>query len=298
MIALICFMPLSLGGVCRTGLVEMQPDAVEQMFVPAPAILERLHVRNGQAVRAGDVLAEFRSVDLENKLAETRTGRDLKAMELEALDQSVSRPEDAGEQARIDLARTAAAAERDALQRESEMYDAMIKRLVLRAPIDGVVTGAPPREQIGKAWYPEDRAPFCVIGEPGRLQALVALSPADCSLLRDEARKTGEPDILIRVAGTGTRRWQGRLASVPESESRELPLALTTHGGGPIPVQQTAMNRYEPYSQQYLATVNFVAADRTIVPGCLAQVRINTRSHPLAWWLWRRICATLNPAPN
>jgi putative peptide zinc metalloprotease protein len=293
MMALICFVPLPLGGVCRTGLVEMQPDAVEQMFVPAPAILERLHVRNGQAVHSGDVLAEFRSVDLENKLAEARTGRDIKEMELEALDEASSRPEGAAERARIDLLRTAAAAERDALERESEVYDAMIKRLVLRAPKDGIILGAPPHEQIGKAWYPENPAPFCMIGEPGRLRAIVALSPADNSLLRDEARTTGGPDIVIRVAGAGMRRWQGRLASLPESESKDLPLGLTTRGGGPIPVHQTAMNRYEPYSQQYLATVNFVAADRTIMPGCLAQVRIDARSRPLAWWVWRGICATL-----
>jgi len=65
--------PLPVSRVRQVALVQPQPEASEKVFVEIPAILEKLHVRDGQEVREGDLLAEFRSLDMENKLQEAVT---------------------------------------------------------------------------------------------------------------------------------------------------------------------------------------------------------------------------------
>ena len=66
------FVPLPVSRVRQTALIQVRPEAAENVFVELPGTLERLHVRNGQWVEQGDVLAEFRNVELEGQLEEAR----------------------------------------------------------------------------------------------------------------------------------------------------------------------------------------------------------------------------------
>src|SRR5437764_6541529 len=61
------FLPLPVSRVHETGLVVVDPTAVEAVLLPEPARLKQLakEARPGREVRAGDVLAEFESKPLE-----------------------------------------------------------------------------------------------------------------------------------------------------------------------------------------------------------------------------------------
>ena len=75
-----CASPRSLR---QTALVQVEPDYLENVYVPVPtsqdgAILEQLGddakhpLRDGQQVEQGQILAIFRSLEVEKKLAEAQ----------------------------------------------------------------------------------------------------------------------------------------------------------------------------------------------------------------------------------
>ena len=56
-------LPLPISRVMQTGVVQVQPDAVQGVFIPEPAVLESLSVRDGQWVEKNQILARFTSLD-------------------------------------------------------------------------------------------------------------------------------------------------------------------------------------------------------------------------------------------
>jgi putative peptide zinc metalloprotease protein len=290
-----CLAPLPFGRIRQTALVRLQPDAAEMVFVPAPAVLERLYVRDGQAVKQNDILAEFRSIDLETGREEARSEFEIRSVSVQALQERLASATDAGERARLEVAQATAAGERAYFARQAEVLDKTIKRLVLRAPRAGVVMSPPAIDELGKLWRHDERAPFCVIGDSSRLRALVPVSPADYRLLKEELMEGTRLTAAIRPPGSTTSACDGQLTRLPESEAAEIPFALTTHGGGPVPAEPTPHpGEYAPLLQQYVVGVDFLDPAARVLPGTLAQVEIHTRWCPAAWWLWRTLASTFD----
>src|SRR5262249_28251148 len=86
LVALFFFLPLPISRVRQAGLVMIDRDSmsVGKVIVPEQAILEKLHVTNGQFVHQGQLLAEFRSRKLEAELAKNETGRNIAQSNAEA----------------------------------------------------------------------------------------------------------------------------------------------------------------------------------------------------------------------
>jgi putative peptide zinc metalloprotease protein len=290
-----CLAPLPIGRIRQTALVRLQPDAAEMVFVPSPAVLERLYVRDGQAVKQNDILAEFRSIDLETGREEARSEFEIRTVSVQALQERLASATDAGERARLEVARATTTGERAYFAREAEVLDKTIKRLVLRAPRAGVVMSPPPIDEVGKLWRHDEQSPFCVIGDPSRLRALVPVSPADYRLLKEELVQGVALTAAIRAPGSGPSACDGQVSRLPESEAAEIPFALTTHGGGPVPAEPTpSPGEYAPLLQQYVVGVDFLDPASRIPPGTLAQIQIHTRWRPAAWWLWQTIASTFD----
>src|SRR5439155_10544319 len=131
------------------------------------------------------------------------------------------------------------------------------KYLVLTAPIDGIVMGLPQVDEVGKQFDKEQATPFCSIGDPKYLRVLVPVPPADFQLLVENMKKQ-PPPVTIRVQGHGGRTWPGRVdpEAMPHSEAKEIPLALSNKGGGPLAVKPNSNpNQLSPQSQVYLVGV-------------------------------------------
>jgi putative peptide zinc metalloprotease protein len=287
--------PLPVSRVRQTALVQLPPESVDNVYVPAPAVLERLYVRDGQRVAKGELLAQFRSLELETTLEENRSQYDIRVVQLQALRERAAGTHDAIERARIEEAMTTAAGERDLFARQVEVYRKLIGRLELRAPRAGVVLAPPRIDAVGKLWDRDTTTPFCGIGDPSRLVALVPVSPADYRLLQEDLARTPHLGATIRVLGAEGDTWPGKVAGLPAAEARVVPWPLTMQGGGPLAIKPGGRpDQYEPQAQHYLVPVELLRVDGAIYPGALAQVKMHCRWRSCAWWLWRSLAGTFD----
>lgn len=290
------FLPLPISRIRETALVQPRVDAVEQTYLSVSGTLERLHVRDGQPVERGDILAEFRSLEVEGQLEEARTQLAVRLVQLQVLRQQLADSTDERERSRLATALAQVDGERRTWGKQLELHQKKLQSLVLRAPRSGTVLNAPRRDEVGKLWDRGQTGPVCGIADTSQLQVLVPLTPADFQLVQQDRSADRSPTVTIRVQGWGGRTWQGHVTHLPESEARHVPLGLTTRAGGTVPIKPgTATQGHAPQSQLYLVGIDFHDTARArIWPGSLAQVKIHCRWRPAAWWVWRKLSAAFD----
>jgi hypothetical protein len=263
----------------------------------------QLKATNGQIVEKNDPLAVFLSSDVEEQLEEARNMVDVSKQGVAAIEQEIGRgTSDPTERSRL---------AKELLERKGQMavyqgrflyYRDLHEKLTVVAPRAGVVYGLPVIDDIGKAWEQDQDKPFCSVGDPGRLQALVPVPPVDHRLLEDDLKALGPASELtatIRVQGRGGQTWNGRVKQLPTADAKEVPPALANKMGGPLAVKpSTNSHAVVPQSQQYLVAVAFEKPDHAICPGTLAQVKIHCRWHSCAWWVWRTVSLTFDLGLN
>jgi putative peptide zinc metalloprotease protein len=179
------------------------------------------------------------------------------------------------------------------------MFDELKAKLQLRAPLKGVVMSPPQIDEIGKYFERDATTPFCSIGDPLKLRALMPVPPIDYNLLNTDRKALtarGEDlGVTIRVHGRDAHTWSGKINHMEESEAKQVPVQLTDRGGGNIavkPISQPGM--YVPQSQYYLVYVDFIDPDRAIQPGTIAQVKIHCQWQTAWWWTWRTFCSAFD----
>jgi hypothetical protein len=129
---------------------------------------------------------------------------------------------------------------------------------------------------------------------------LVPLTPADYDLLKENLKRyqgSRQIPVTIRVQGRAGATWTGhvRTGDLPQAEAKEIPLALSSRGGGPLAVKpNNDPNKLEPQAQVYLVGVNFDQSDEAITSGGRAQVKIHCDYRSLAWWTWRALSQTFD----
>jgi putative peptide zinc metalloprotease protein len=315
--------PLPVSRVRNTAVVQVQPDpeSFRKLYLPMPAVLDKLHVKDGQHVNKGEVLAEFSSLDLDTKLLEAESQYRTRVEQEDALYLTLRRTTEAAEQARIRNSIATIAGEKGKYAADVENYREMQDSLKLRAPIEGVVMSSPRINEVGKQWEKgggNERA-FCTIADPTKLRATLPVVPSDYALLKQDTQtlkdcKTlftvpwigvrvtdsgvfpvqGEDEVglpvLIRVQGRDNHVWRGSLEPLPESPAEDVPYALTSKAGGTVatkPTQRPGVNA--PQAQQYLVSVAFDEPDEAVQPGALAQVKIDCKWRSCAWWAYRTV---------
>jgi putative peptide zinc metalloprotease protein len=289
--------PLPVTRVRQAGVVQVQPTEIEQVHIRVPGRLEKIFVKEGQHVRKDHILAEFSSVELESRKDEKLASIDIKENLIKLYDRQLGQEHDAREKARLQSLRTNADSELKHAQAAYRQILIELSDLVLRAKRDGVVMGLPQIDEIGKRWDKEQNTLFCSVGEKTKLRVLVPLVPSDCNLVKENQEKLHGKrlDATIRVQGRGPRTWRGHVGSVPESEAKEIPLALSNKGGGPLAVKPTSdPKQIVPQAQVYLVGVDFDQPDAAIAIGSMAQVKIHCEYRSCAWWLWRTINSTFD----
>lgn len=128
-------------------------------------------------------------------------------------------------------------------------------------------------------------------------------SEQDGKILISPGRERGVPEtqrlladldlpVTIRVQGHDSQRWKGRVLPLPESEAREIPLALSSRAGGPVAIKGGARTQtLVPQTQHYLVYVEILDPSNAISPGSMAQVKIHCKPETCASWLWRKVNA-------
>jgi putative peptide zinc metalloprotease protein len=293
-------LPVYFNQVRQTGLVQVRPDALTPVHLKVPGILEKLHVREGQRVEKGAVLATFTSLDLQQQEAAARAEYNIRHRMVETYKAQLEDVSDPEAIRKLELAKAKAQGDLDEAQQKLREIQEMARLgLQLIAPRAGIVMGLPQMDDIGKRFLRDQTTPFCLIGDPTQLRVLVPVTPDDYELIRANRKRQRvsgrELAVTIRVQGLGGRTWEGRLSQLPESEAKEVPAALSSRAGGPLAVKAgSAAGQLTPQNQVYLIGVDFLQADPAICPGQLARVKIHTSSHSLAWWTWRALSRTFD----
>jgi putative peptide zinc metalloprotease protein len=296
------FLPLPVSRVRQTGLVEFQPDAVEKVPVLVPGTPVKIFVEEGQFVRKGAELATFISFELQKKesslVAKIEEQSRLRDDYQRQLTQS-GLPDETADQIRTKVRE--AEGQKELMEKQLVQLSDTKKKLLLKAPRDGVVIGLPKKDEEYRPWdRSELEKPFCHIADPTKLRIIVPVSPDDFELIRtDKARKArnGENlEVTLRVHGFGGQLWNGRVSHLPRSADKTVPLQLTTKGGGPLAMKPGSdPNNPEPQSQVYLVGIDFeTPPDKAISPGALGQAKIHCEYRSAAWWTWRTLSATFD----
>lgn len=262
--------------ITRMGLVQLQPETVEKAFVPAPGgILEKLFVRNGEAVKKGQILARFRNIELEVQLEEARSQSDISSAQVRALEGQIKKTGDAAERSRLEKDKGKAEGERDLNAQRVRTLTELIKGMELSAPRAGIVVGLPSVDQIGKLWEREQEEPFCSVGDPTKFRVLVPVNTAEYRSLKASAEANLQREVSICLPGKIDHTWRGKVGHLPETWAREVPQALSARFGGPIPTKPSQNPRiFVPAEEWYLVGVDLHDPDSALRPGAQAQVTI------------------------
>lgn len=304
-------LPLPVSRVRQSGVVEVNPLAIEPVRVKVSGILKDIHVKEGQQVKKGAVLATFSNMELDNNLESLESEYYMQKQIVEDLNLLASQTPS---QSKKSLTQEIATAANEMNMAKSQLdwklqFSDDRMRVVpqsdgtvliqLLAPRAGIVMGLPKEDAIGKLIEKDQPEPFCQIGDPKKLHVLLPVSPDDHDLLSENLAKLEQGKItlpiVIRVQGRGSKTFTGRLTDLPKSVAKEIPLPISNKGGGPIAVKPTSEpDHLIPQTQVYLVSLDFVDADNAILPGSRAQVKIYCEYRSAAWWLWRTIAKTFD----
>jgi putative peptide zinc metalloprotease protein len=309
--ALILFfflVPMPVSRVRQIALVQVDPAAETKVRVHVLGqegpTLEKLYVTPGQPVQAGDLLAKFRSMEVENQLAEARSQAEIQRAKVDTFQRQMRETQDSQEQAKLKSDLVAARGEMKRAQATSEAIDHNLQKLEIRAPCSGIVMTCPMVDAVGRAWEKEQSEPFCTIGDPTHLRLLMAVPTADYRLLSEQMAKTPNLPATVRIHGRAEKLWRGTVTRLQPSEASEVPAPLASKFGGNLAVKPTNPSRaahegqqpnyLQPQTQQYMVEIALSDPDRCIEPGTLAQVKINCEWRSCAWWVWRTISSTVD----
>ncbi|HVL15318.1 MAG TPA: HlyD family efflux transporter periplasmic adaptor subunit, partial [Gemmata sp.] len=305
------FVPLPVSRVRETGLVVVEVVSSEEVRLKADARLEvppgapagsrALEVRAGQRVRKGDVLGRFVSPELDVRIAKAQE-ESLAAWE------SVKQLEVAREEARKQNADDAVQSysdDADKARRRAAAADQRLRTFVqiraelneLTAPRDGVVLAAPTPVDVGRLFLAgtTEVPPVFTVGDPGRLQIRVPVSPPDYHLIKADLAERKEIAVSVLIKGRSDREFVGRVMPLPEQNAETVPVQLTQRGGGPLAVKPGGdPNVHVPLAQVYLVDVEILDSDAAIDPGQLAVVKIHTKWRSTAWWIGRSLSNALD----
>jgi putative peptide zinc metalloprotease protein len=260
-------------------LLEVAPEHQQRVAVPATGgFLSEVLVRDGQPVRAGELLAVLTNPKLEIRLRLNEADQALRDRQQGTL--ALQLEEAGAEERSVAASLQQTAHELNALRSEHATVQHQCERLTLRAPCDGVVLGLCPREWKGK-WL-EKGIEVCRVGDPRGLRAVLLVEPSD------QRRIVPGATAQVRVHGWGSRREVGQVTAVSPIDAARVPPQLAVRNGGEVGTEQDPVTREErPRQPHYLVAVKLAGEDAALQPGVLGRVKIETTAQT-GWWRLRR----------
>ena len=171
--------------------------------------------------------------------------------------------------------------------REWEREAKLLEELkVLRAPRAGMVMGAPNKDKQFRYWDKSEAERICSIGDPLKLRILLPVTPPQYRELKEnlaERQKEhpndqAELDVSILLSNRSDHIYRGRVTVLPDSHETNVPVGLTSKGGGPLATKTSQNpNMHKPVAQTYLVQVEVMDPDSSITPGTLGTVKIHLR---------------------
>jgi putative peptide zinc metalloprotease protein len=279
------------------GPFELRVEQAVPVYAPRAATLARLMVEPGQAVAAGQLLANLRGIDLE--LAVARLASTASAQQTWLASLRYERHLDPKAAAAAPYAEELLEATRSQL--DERRRD--LAQFQLTAPRSGVVL-APPRRQAMRdepalsSWSgtPLDARNegvflaqgdvLCEIGDPRRLEAVLVVDQADVGLLR-----RGQ-SVQAVLDARPWRRLRGEIREIARQHLDITPESLSIQAGGGIASRIDDRGIERPISASYTVRIPLDGPAELLVPGMRGTAKIRTGSKTIASRAWRAVCRT------
>lgn len=272
----ITLVPLGIGLLCPWQVTVERPSvlqAVETDWVRAevPGTLERIRMREGQTVAAGEVIAELSSARLTSAVEAAR-------LEVERRRRQLDLTLGADAPAYYQQAR-AGLEEAEIGFREVERLKS---KLTLRAPRAGVVLTADLERLAAGAMRTGDA--LCEIASLDSLRVFIPLSERQARYIRDGQK------VELRVASRSNQTYVGEVVEdLKIPPSAELPANLVATLGGDVAAQPDHEGRLKPLEVTYGVSVILPNEDGHLRPGMTGSARIYA-DRMLVWQvLWQRL---------
>ncbi len=262
-----------------TGTLELSAEKPEMIYAEVPGRVVEYKVRDGDHVKAGDVLAVLSNPQKQRERAQLQQDHDINFMK--ALWFGTSSERDRRPQA-VEHAQLAAE-----LEPAIDSINDQIGKLTLVTHRDGVVMRMPHPETTGQ--YLEPGKPFCEVGDPTKLSAHMILDQSDIDLVAIGSR------AWIKIYGISERTWRSQVGEKAQRNREDLPPELSSTAGGEIPTKQdpkTGQNK--PLSAVYEIMIPIDNNELYLHPGQRGFAKIDGGTRSLGWWLWRLITKTFN----
>jgi putative peptide zinc metalloprotease protein len=265
----------------------LQPKDATSMFVQTPGLLSELHIKDGQLVEPGQLLAILDNPDLKMKFKSRQQEYD-QYQQMERSYRTMSRDAQA-KQARL---------RSQAINRDIDLLRDELSKLELRVPVDvkGAAFSPPKRNEMGKVFKSGDL--FCQVGDPANLEAYIVVPQSEIGLIQEQQQFLENPtDVLIwvKLYGHVGDILTTKMSRISKDEITELPPALSNKSGGEVQTTTDEETKREmPAFRSYAVLADIPNADGTLTPGVRGIARFNVGYKSLWWRINRYIQQTLN----
>ncbi len=248
----------------------VEPANKKVIYTMGPGLVEEVVAKDGQTMKAGDVIIKCRDRDLESAIGQTeaRLAGALAKKATAFAEPAMARIAEGEREALADDLKTL-------LQKQAE--------LTIKAPIDGVLI-APELKHMAGRYVPAhlEIATVATMGDL-RLAAVVDQDDAALPFLKSENL------IEVRLASDVSRRdLRGWLEARTPTPIYELPHpALGDHSGGKAPVDPSDKEGKKLMRPQIGLWVGVKNDDGVYLPGQRAHLRFELERKPL-YWQWKR----------
>jgi putative peptide zinc metalloprotease protein len=259
--------------VSSPGVIELADTQV--LRAECPGFVEKVHVRDGETVRRGQLLMELANEEAAAQLAKSRV--DLDQQELRAR-VAFNKGDVSSYQAER--------AKADALRTTVSNHESYLATMQIRAPIDGRVTNRRLGNMQGE--FIQSGGELLQIGRDDGSDVRIAVTQADESHLRAAVNQA----VRVRIAGRD-EVCDGTLLRIEARATREIiHPALTALAGGPLALRQNeeairddGQNRkpaYELAEPQFCAMAH-LATDTPLCVGEMARVKFRSARTVTLW---------------
>ena len=296
--------PLPVTRVREHALVEVQENDIVHVYVHSPGgRLVKQYVKDGDEVQAGQVLADFDNIELDRQIKELESkiaDLEQRGNQLRNYLRDVPKDQKSDVEKQLSEAQGSKAGFKGELEQKREARKELVH---LTAPRAGIAMGTPTRDEMFKGWDPRESGPFCSIGDTMKIRIRIPATPAQYREMKEnlDRQRAEHPDrqpsleVSVLLANRSDHIYKGRVTTLPDTNEKNVPVGLTSRGGGPLGVKPNQDPKvHEPIAQTYLITAELMDPDGTIVPETMAEAKIHLRWRSAAWWVGQKIASALD----
>ena len=301
-LAFLVFLPLP-HTVVAPAIIELRTATSQQVFVPDvkwDSQLSKVHVRPGQTVQTGEVLAVLENPALRKDLVDAEGRYHENVLELQKLETMAQYRSEAA--LRIPQWQESLIVAQELLQNKRRD----VESLVLRAPMDGTVIPPPwkahqplpddqlpgwsgtPLDPMNEGATLEPGTVICSIGNPKLLEAILIVDQSKTPFLKQDQL------VELKLHEFPSRTLTGTIDEIERQEVSALEIQLSTRAGGEVPTT-AGTNGEVPTRAAYRVRVLLEnTPDLSIRIGMTGIGKVHVERQTLGYRLWLLVNETFN----